>query len=256
MSAQVEMFSSMITRKIAVYGGYSWSYSSILAAAGYADRISGVVVTPRWMDRFTRESDAEGIAHRVIIDNGAYPAWVNGEVMGFGEQLDGIHHAMTARPDAEWIIAPDVVGDADRTWARLNACALELETYGLHRLLLPLQDGMDVARVVRLADAYSCGIFVGGSTWRYKVEALRELQGCNTRWVHVGRASSWAQLEAAASLGADAVDSTSFVRRYDHNVGKQQHYKQALDKWAHPRQSSPRASSPRELSLADACSYR
>lgn len=234
---QLEMFKAD-GKRVVVYGGYSWSYDSILTDAGYADLISGIVVTPRWMTRMMQEPDTQGIAKRVIIDNGAYPAWVQGTIMTLSEQLDGIHSALALRPDAEWIIAPDVVGDAGRTWARINACAAELEQYGLHRLLLPLQDGMDVGRVVGLAAAYGAGIFVGGSTWRFKTEALRELQAHETRWVHVGRASSWAQLSAASQLGADSVDSTSFVRRFEHNVTKRSVYARSLGDFAAARASA------------------
>jgi len=252
---QSELFAPTHHR-VAVYGGYSWGYSGLLRAAGYAESISGLVITPKWMSHLLREPDPDAIAQRLIVDNGAYPAWVNGEVMGFGEQLDGIHTAMAARPDAEWIIAPDVVANAERTWARLNACAIELESYGLHRLLLPVQDGMDIARVVALARDYNAGIFVGGSTWRYKIEALRELQRHDARWVHVGRASSWAQLEAAANGGADSVDSTSFVRRYNHNVNKHLIYSATLNSWAHPRRCQVKPCAPRSISLSDLCSYR
>ena len=246
MLGQVEMFKAASVQ-FAVYGGYSWGYASNLRHSGYEHRITGLVVTPRWMSHLMREPDDLGVNARVIIDNGAYPAWVSGKALAFGDQLDGIHDAMQARPDAEWIVAPDVVANPAQTWARLNACAIELETYGLHRLLLPVQDGMDIRRVVRLAKAYDAGIFVGGSTWRYKIEALRELSSCAVRWVHVGRASSWAQLEACATLGADSADSTSFMRRYDHNVAKRDVYGQALNAWGAHRDHAPRAPQTREV---------
>lgn len=246
MTMQGEMFGATGAR-IIVYGGYSWGYTSILRAAGYESRITGLVVTPRWMSHLMREPDDLGVNARVIIDNGAYPAWVSGEALAFGDQLDGIHDAISSRPDAEWIVAPDVVANPAQTWARLNACAIELETYGLHRLLLPVQDGMDISEVVRLARAYDAGIFVGGSTWAYKTAALRELSCHDVRWVHVGRASSWAQLEACATLGADSADSTSFMRRYDHNVAKRAIYHQALEAWATDRHCAPRAPQPRKV---------
>lgn len=233
---QSELFTSLVTaRKIAVFGGYSWGYAKILEQTDYAAYISGLVITPRWISHLMSEQDEQGIARRLIVDNGAYPAFVRGEALAFEEQITGIHRALELRIDAEWIVAPDVVADAAQTWTRLKACALELERYGLDRLLLPIQDGMSVERLVSMARDYGAGVFVGGSTWKYKIAALRELSKYKLNWLHVGRASSYAQLEAAAALGVDSVDSTSFLRRYMHNVDKREVYGRNLQAFASKR---------------------
>lgn len=232
MQAELFNFSS---RKIDTYGGYSWGYASILEKAGYAEYISGLVITPRWIKRLLNERDDDRISSRLIIDNGAYPAFVNGEDLSFAAQIEGIHCALADRSDAEWIVAPDVVGNADQTWRRIIACANELECYGLGRLLLPVQDGMDIASVVALAHDYGCGIFVGGSGWKYKIEALKALKGFRIKWLHVGRASSFAQMQAAAEFGANSVDSTSFLRRFKHNVDKRDTYARNLAAFANKR---------------------
>lgn len=130
-----------------------------------------------------------------------------------------------------------VVGDARATWVRIRASLTELRGYGLDHLLLPVQDGSDIASTVALARECGAGIFVGGSGWAYKYRALVALARHDVRWVHVGRASSIEQLQICAELGADAVDSTSFLRAQHANVRARARYRSALVEYAHLRQS-------------------
>ena len=137
----------------------------------------------------------------------------------------------------EWIVAPDVVADARATWERLIACQHELEPYGLDRLLLPVQDGMDIPSVASLARELQAGIFVGGSDWTFKTRALHALADQEIRWIHVGRASRVEQFHTCAALGADAVDSSSFLRAQYANVNARRRYRDAVVEFAHLRQT-------------------
>lgn len=251
-------------RRVAVYAGYSFGLIGHAESCGFGEYLSGVVVTPKWARRCAQELrlDASGCSPwreadeasalwdalcdgeespsiaRVVLDNGAFPAWRDGRELSLGEQLDGIHEAMEVLGSSvEWIIAPDVVADARATWARICACQLELRQYGLHRLLLPVQDGMDIASVAALANELEAGVFVGGSGWGFKARALLELTHHEVRWVHVGRASRIEELQTCAELGADAVDSSSFLRAQHANVAARDRYRDALVEYAHLRQT-------------------
>ena len=161
----------------------------------FGEYLSGIVVTPRYAARCKRDlaldtagcspwreseedtplwdalydgEESPSIA-RVVLDNGAFSAWQTGCPLSLSDQLDGIDEAMVELgASVEWIVAPDVVADARATWERLIACQHELEPYGLDRLLLPVQDGMDIPSVASLARELQAGIFVGGSDWTFK----------------------------------------------------------------------------------------
>jgi hypothetical protein len=274
--------------RVCVYAGYTFGLIKHARECGFQQYLSGVVITPRYADRvlgdlrldgcdapwlepdesnplsdplFDQE-EAPSLSARIMLDNGAYPAYRRGEELTLSQQLDGIHAALDAIPTLEWIVAPDVVADARQTWARICACTLELETYGLDRLLLPVQDGMDIEAVAKRALELQCGVFVGGSGWKFKNRALLELAPFDLRWIHVGQANSLGQLEAAARGGADAVDSSSFLRAQYHNVAKRPAYRRALEEWAFERGSPvsephiPRPSRWRKPTLAECLSHR
>ena len=114
----------------------------------------------------------------------------------------------------EFIVCPDVVGNGalslrfSERWAagRLLGCPC---------LALAVQDGM-TPKIIRetLADYNFRYIFVGGTLdWKWKttrdwVEFAHDLKlKC-----HVGRVGSIEKLDYCRSIGADSVDSSSFVR--------------------------------------------
>lgn len=284
---QMPLLAPTAAARVCVYAGYSFGVLQHAAACGFGEYLTGLVVTPRWVPRMVSELqmvdgappdaawsddspthdagvtryEAPGLAERIILDNGAFPAWRRGEVMTLGEQLDGLHKACEL-VEPEWIVAPDVVADPHKTWARLCACQLELEQYGLDRLLLPVQDGMNMARVAAMARDLRCGIFVGGSGWRFKRAALVALRDEGVRWVHVGRARSASQLEACAELGADSCDSSSWLRAQHNNVARRDTYRRALVEYAHRRPSpvdedtSPPLVPTHQLTTADLLGWR
>lgn len=236
----LDLFAPPKAHRMCIYTGYSFGLSGAVAAAGYGPYLSGVVITPRYVGRLR---EAGPLADRLVLDNGAYPAWHKGEPLTYAQQLDGLHEAL-AQCDPEWIIAPDVVADARASLARTVASLTELAQYGTQRLLLAIQDGMDVDRIAGMAREMDCGVFVGGSGWPFKHRTLLALKGAGVRWVHVGRINSRQHIALAAAAGADASDSTSYVRKQTHNVQKQAMWRRVMEDHAH--RATPRPARQRD----------
>lgn len=174
----------------------------------------GVVVTDRWVERCVRECSLP-----VVIDNGAFPAWRDGKTLSLSEQLDSIWHCVSvAGSRVARIIAPDVIGDARATYARICGSIGELANYRM-KLLLPMQEGCNTARLVDLARNIGAGLFIGGASKSWKIKQVMRVRALDSFiYVHVGRVGRFHELEQCARAGADAFDTTSFMRRQHSNV--------------------------------------
>lgn len=243
-----------LRRRLQIYAGYSWGMST----RELDDFITGVIVAPKHAERASKERRLrETCRHRycggrpleaevwdeeledvdtplaVMLDNGAYPAYRDGRELSFVEQLDGLFRALEFFPDAAWIVAPDVVAEPRRSWARTTRSLAKLASAGLHRVLVPFQNGMDLDQVAGLARELESGVFVGGTLdWKLSAAARLEELGL---YVHVGRVASDAQLAACARHGVASIDSTSFLRRQHHNVSRRGDYLQSFERYARRR---------------------
>lgn len=114
-----------------------------------------------------------------------------------------------------WVTCPDVVGDAELTWAMYDLWSPVLRSMGLP-VALVLQDGLERLRNHTRYDSEFrklAAVFVGGST-RFKmsdhaVELCREAKGAGLL-VHVGRVNSFRRVLYFARRARDegfAVDS-------------------------------------------------
>jgi hypothetical protein len=161
-----------------------------------------------------------------IYDNGAYSAWVNDETWDADNWLNVMSRAYEAvadgrMPEPEFIVLPDVVGDAEATYARteryFDECPNDWGWY------FAMQDGMNIERACRFARDLGCGgVFVGGtSEWKQKhaeeIVLQAHLRGMEA---HIARPSlpraSEVTQEAkgfrwAERIGADSCDTTTVV---------------------------------------------
>lgn len=142
------------------------------------------------------------------LDNGAWTAFQKGEPFGdaaFQRALDVLGAG------ADFVVCPDVVGNAAETLAMIDGWLPRLAT--LPRVLLAAQDGMDVRD---LAPHLSprVGVFVGGST-EYKEGSVRKW-GVTCRaagaWLHVGRVNTARRISICLEAGADSADGSSLTR--------------------------------------------
>lgn len=140
------------------------------------------------------------------MDNGAFPAWTNNEEWDQARFEKALAWARSKRPRPLWVVVPDVVTDAEATFARWHEWAPRLEGF---RLALAVQDGMTPDAV----DAHGITpevIFVGGSTG-WKMRTIPTWCEAYPR-VHVGRINGLRGLMACRLAGAESVDGTGFFR--------------------------------------------
>lgn len=146
---------------------------------------------------------------RICVDNGAWTAFQSGQewdAQGFVRMA----HAICG--DAEFVIAPDVVGQREASLARtrewLPWCAKQCR-----RVLVAAQDGME-ARDVAPFLSERVGIFVGGST-EWKLDTLAMWAGLarsKGAYCHVGRVNTIRRINRCSATGVDSCDGTSAIK--------------------------------------------
>jgi len=142
-----------------------------------------------------------------IVDNGAFAAFKNDEEWdsdAFREMLDW---AEAHQNDPDFVVIPDVVGDAESTFDRSKKWADEIE----HTTYFACQDGMDPTTVPEFAsDIGAAGLFVGGSNEWKRRTASEWVVNAHEHGLKCHIARPW-DLKSAEMLGADSVDTTSIV---------------------------------------------
>jgi hypothetical protein len=120
---------------------------------------------------------------------------------------------ITELPPPLFVVAPDVVGDADATVRLFDEWHPALESRGLPPAFVA-QDGLagDDERVPW--DAMAC-LFIGGSTeFKLGIDAAELVRSAHERgkWVHWGRVNSYIRIAYAGSIGSDSVDGSGLNR--------------------------------------------
>lgn len=108
-------------------------------------------------------------------------------------------------PSCAFATAPDVVSDAEATWARSAPFIPQIRALGFKAALVA-QDGIeDLGVPWGKFDA----LFLGGSTaWKLSPAARAVTREAKNRglWVHMGRVNSYRRLAIAEDFGCDSVD--------------------------------------------------
>jgi len=140
------------------------------------------------------------------LDNGAFPAWKNGAEWDEAAFVSHLSLAVTLQQPPSWVVAPDVVADAEATMSQWPSWREEIEARGM-TAALAVQDGM-VPEAVRELDPEV--IFVGGTTkwkWLWLERWCREFPR-----VHVGRVNTYKWLLRCHHAGAESCDGTGWFR--------------------------------------------
>lgn len=193
--------------------GYSWGVPQ-----GIHKYVHGMVATPRWVDRAVKE-----YPWPIMLDNGAFPAWRDGIEKCPVEMLVEMRAACERHGERiKWLIAPDVVAAGERSWAVTRHAVAKMRPWvNGRRVMLPVQDGQDMAAVARFARAEGCDVFVGGSTYEFKRQACDELHRIDPSLrIHVARIWKDGDLHWHSSR-AVTFDNTTYVRS--------QHFNRRLD---------------------------
>lgn len=122
---------------------------------------------------------------------------------------------VAGQPGLRWVVAPDVVADADATLRRFSLWRPVLDCYRIP-IAFVAQNGQESRPVPW--DAIVC-LFIGGDTaWKLSDHAARLICEAHTRgkWVHVGRVSTLGRVNHFDSLPVDSIDSTAFSRAPKH----------------------------------------
>lgn len=146
-----------------------------------------------------------------ILDNGAYSCWVNNKPfndIAFREVLIKIEKCMTY-PD--FIICPDIVAGGYNS--------LKFSLKWLHEIpagypiYLAVQDGMETNVISDYLDLFD-GLFVGGTLkWKLKTsEEWVKLAHSVNKKCHIGKVGTFRRLVWAKNIGADSIDSSTFVQ--------------------------------------------
>ncbi len=119
-----------------------------------------------------------------------------------------------ANVDLDWIACPDVVADADATFAMWDRWEPVINAFGFSPALV-LQDGM----TLELVETYEPeAVFVGGSTEFKLGREAREIVLWARREgkpVHMGRVNTMERINYAYSIGCTSIDGSGFSKWAD-----------------------------------------
>ncbi len=154
------------------------------------------------------------------IDNGAFSAWKHGVKLDFATFNKLLERSKTAPYPPDFVVCPDkVAGGRDSLEYSFRALADLPRGF---RYYLAVQDGMTVGDVERHLPSFA-GLFVGGTmTWKLRTAdkwvALAHSWG---KLCHIGRVGPMGRILWAARIGADSIDSTTWVQqdRWHHIEG-------------------------------------
>lgn len=172
----------------------------------------GIVFTPK-----ANRYPIDGIPW--VLDNGAFGCWIRKTKFDGYAFLDAMRRIPANRyPD--FIVIPDIVAGGERSLAFSLRWMDRMPSN--HSAYLAVQDGMDALEIDRLLDQDDRiqGIFVGGTMgWKLMTAGFWiELAHRHRRPAHIGRCGPLARMQWAKRLGADSVDSASWLRNGDERV--------------------------------------
>lgn len=148
-------------------------------------------------------------------DNGCFGKGYPGDEAWFGWLTKNAHRAKSCT----FAVAPDVVGDAEATWARSKPWLHRIRKLGYPAALVA-QDGMEHMDIEW--ETFDV-LFIGGSTdWKLGPHARRITAEAKRRgkWVHMGRVNSLSRLRYAQAIGCDSADGTYVAFGPDINLPK------------------------------------
>lgn len=149
------------------------------------------------------------------LDNGAWTAHARAEAFDNGAFLRALDALGTG---AEWVVIPDVVGDAAATLLAAETWAPRLAG---HRRMLVLQDGVAAPAVLDLHERHQLhGVFVGGSSRWKDANIARWSTWARAHGLvcHVGRVNTLSRLRACVEARVDSVDGSGVSRFVDHAI--------------------------------------
>jgi len=176
------------------------------------------------------------------LDNGAYGAWIRDEEFPEVWFLKTLKKVPKDKPPV-MAVCPDKVAAGDESLEFSIAWRRRLEDlgYGWMPWYLAVQDGMDDGAVEReLRTGRWSGVFVGGTMeWKHATaEAWVKMAHGLGLPCHIGRVAQLRDLLWAERIGADSVDSTSWVRNDRLDIVEAFFVQRRLGDESHPSRSA------------------
>lgn len=154
------------------------------------------------------------------VDNGAFSAWKNGVRWDEQPFKHVLKRALEAATPPDFVVAPDRVAGGRESLEYSFRWLVDLPA-GL-RYYVAVQDGMTVHDVERHLPSFA-GIFVGGTmSWKLRTsESWVALAHSWGKLCHIGRVGPMSRILWASRIGADSIDSTTWVQqdRWHHIEG-------------------------------------
>jgi hypothetical protein len=162
------------------------------------------------------------------LDNGAFGCFYRGFPFQEDVFMDTMRTAFRNGVCLDFIICPDIVCGGIRSLDFSRRWSKKLE--GCPNLALAVQDGMmekDITSDIRDNFSY---IFVGGSEkWKWETaRTWRSFADKHNKKLHIGRVGTLENLISSRDIGADSVDSTSFVRNESWHILEQYYGQEQL----------------------------
>lgn len=142
-----------------------------------------------------------------------------GKYPGDEKYLSWLGKRAWAADRCRFVVAPDVVADADATLARSLPMLSRIRALGFPVAYV----GQDGATVGGLPWSEFDALFIGGSDgWKLGAEARALIAEAKRRgkWVHMGRVNSLRRLRRATDSGCDSADGTYLAGWPDTNLPK------------------------------------
>lgn len=179
----------------------------VIAQIGKANYInySGLLTSPQ--SGFSPVKTA-GMGAAWAADNGAYAAWANDTEFDHAAFVRMLNKYRDI-PGCLFIVAPDVVGDAESTLLLFNAWVSTIQSFGFP-VAFVLQDG---SQKIRIPWGAFQTLFLGGSTEfklsAYTASVTKEAKR-RGKWVHMGRVNSAGRVRYAKTITCDSFDGTGY----------------------------------------------
>ena len=193
-------------RSLKIYG----AASDLLIKRGWVDHITGWVVAPSYSSFVNKLGDN---IMPYMVDNGAWTDHLKGIERKPDELLERTlklcKRVIDSGASVRFMVLPDVVGSWNKTKDNLNVIEKPLG----FPLALPIQDGFTVQEVVALVQRFQpTFLFIGGSSYRFKLYAIKELSFLNIP-IHVGKVHKLEHLCKMALIeSVVSVDTSTFSR--------------------------------------------
>lgn len=145
------------------------------------------------------------------FDNGAYSSWINKKPFNSKAFEDSLIKIEKFKKKPDFVVVPDIVAEGMKSLYFSLGWVHKIPSN--HNIYLAVQDGINTDIVFKYLHWFD-GIFVGGSLdWKLKTaKNWVDLAHSQNMKCHIGRVGTFRRIVWAKNIGADSIDSSTFVQ--------------------------------------------